>query len=120
MTFRKKSFLIFLSLFTVEVLIARYVTQPFIRFWLGDFLVVVLIYYFLKSFIKAKPLPLAFFVWIFACTVECIQATGLIRFLGWEHNKAANLILGNTFSFSDLLAYSLGIFTVIILESYRN
>lgn len=118
MTFRSRSFLVFLSLFTVEVLIARYVTQPFIRYWLGDFLVVILIYYFLKSFIAVKPLSLAFFVWIFACTVECIQATDLIRLLGWEHNKVANLILGNTFSFSDLVAYSLGILTVLILEKY--
>ena len=54
MTFRSRSFLIFLSLFTVELLIARYVTQPFIRYWLGDFLVVVLIYYFFKSFIAVK------------------------------------------------------------------
>ena len=118
--FNGKSFLVFLGLFTVEIVIARYITQPFIRFWLGDFLVVIMIYYFIKTFIRANPLVLALSVWVFACTIECLQATGLIRFLGWEYSKAANLILGNTFSFSDLLGYTLGIITILVIENYKK
>lgn len=114
--FRVNSFIIFLILFAIEILIAKYVTQPFIRYWFGDFLVVIMIYYFLKSFIKTKPIYLSLFVLVFAFTIEFVQLTSLLDILNLRHNKVANLILGNTFSISDLVAYTLGTAAVYIIE----
>ena len=115
----KKSFIIFSSLFLVELLIAKYVTQPFIRYWLGDFLIVIMIFYFLKSFIKTQPRYLAIAVLLFAFSIEILQKTALLDILNLRDNKIANLILGNTFSFSDLLAYTLGIVLVLLLENKK-
>ncbi|MCB0485232.1 MAG: DUF2809 domain-containing protein [Flavobacteriaceae bacterium] len=116
MTFNYKSLLVFICLFLTEVLIAKFVTQPFIRYWFGDFLVVIMIYYFVKTFIKAKPLYIAVFVLIFSFSIEFLQMSNLLEVMNLKNNKIANLILGNTFSVSDLFAYFLGIVSVLILE----
>lgn len=116
MKFNLKSFILFLVLFLTEVLIAVYVTQPFIRYWFGDFLIVILIYYFLKSFIDAKPIYLAIVTLLFSFVIEFMQLTSLLDVLGLRHNRIANLILGNTFSVSDLLAYTLGVITVYFID----
>ena len=116
MTFNARSFIIFLILFTIEVIIAIYVTQHFIRHWFGDFLIVIMLYYFLKSFLKITPLYMAIAVLIFAYFIEFLQLTKLLEILHLEHNKLANLIFGNTFSITDLIAYTLGIITVLITE----
>lgn len=116
MKFNLKNFIIFFGLFITEALIAKYVTQPFIRYWFGDFLIVILIYYFLKSFIATKPLYLAIATLIFSYIIEFIQLTSLLDILDLRHNRIANLILGNTFSVSDLVAYTLGVITVFFIE----
>ena len=116
MTFNVRSFIIFLILFTIEVIIAIYVTQHFIRHWFGDFLIVIMLYYLLKSFLKTTPLYMAIAVLIFAYFIEFLQLTKLLEILHLEHNKLANLIFGNTFSITDLIAYTLGIITVLITE----
>ncbi|MEZ4842563.1 MAG: DUF2809 domain-containing protein, partial [Flavobacteriaceae bacterium] len=94
----------------------KFVTQPFIRYWFGDFLVVIMIYYFIKTFIKAKPLHIAVFVLIFSFSIEFLQMSNLLEVMNLKNNKIANLILGNTFFVSDLFAYFLGIVSVLILE----
>ena len=116
MTFNYKSFLVFICLFLTEVLIAKFVTQPFIRYWFGDFLVVIMIYYFVKTFVRTKPLYIAVFVLIFSFSIEFLQMSNLLEVMNLKNNKIANLILGNTFSVSDLLAYFLGIISILILE----
>ena len=116
MTFNVRSFIIFLLLFITEVIIAFYVKQHFIRFIFGDFLVVIMLYYFLKSFLKATSIYLATAVLLFAFAIEFIQLTNFLEILHLEENKLANLIFGNTFGVGDLIAYTLGIMTVLIIE----
>ena len=116
MTFNVRSFILFLILFVTEVIIAFYVKQHFIRFIFGDFLIVIMLYFFLKSFLKTKSLYLAIAVLLFAYAIEFIQLTNFLETLHLEDNKLANLIFGNTFSIADLVAYTLGIFTVLSIE----
>lgn len=116
MTFNYKGLLVFVCLFLTEVLIAKFVTQPFIRYRFGDFLVVIMIYYFVKTFVRTKPIYIAVFVLIFSFSIEFLQMSNLLEVMNLKNNKTANLILGNTFSVSDLLAYFLGIVSILILE----
>ena len=53
--FDKYYFFAALLLFLVELVIALYVKDNFVRPYLGDLLVVILIYCCLKSFWKADP-----------------------------------------------------------------
>jgi len=110
----------FIFLLLTEIAIATFYKEGFIRHTFGDYLVVLLLYSFLKSFISISNNKLAKFTLFIAFIVEFIQLTPLLEILSLEHHKLANLILGNTFSVSDLLAYTLGYFTIIIFNIYPS
>lgn len=112
-------FLWFLLLLVVELLIGVYLHDTFIRPYGGDFLVVILIYCFIKSFINTPVMKTATGVLVFAYAVEISQYFHLIKLLGLAHSHAALLLLGNSFSFTDLLCYTLGILLVVLIEKIR-
>jgi hypothetical protein len=120
LTFRKHYFLITVLLFVTEVLIARFLHDRIIRPYIGDFLVVILIYCFLRSFFKVSILKAAIGTLIFAYLVEFMQYLNLIQKLGLQNSKIANLILGNLFEWIDLLAYTLGIGLVLLIERIES
>ena len=109
-------FIIFIVLFVIEALIATLIKQGFIRSIFGDYLVVILLYCFIKSFIKGKSINIAIGVLIFAYVIEFLQLTNLLEVVNLQENKVAKLVLGNTFQFGDLIAYTLGISTIIIIN----
>lgn len=118
--FNNRSFLAFAILFTIEILIAVNLKKGFIRFTFGDFLVVIMLYYFLKSFLKIKALHLALTVLFFSYFIECIQPINILEILNLQKNTTQRVIFGTTFSIEDLIAYTLGICTVLIIEKYLN
>ncbi|MFL1011252.1 ribosomal maturation YjgA family protein [Flavisericum labens] len=103
-------------IFTTEILIATYLKTGFIRHTFGDFMVVILIYTFIKSFLDIEPFKLAVAVLVFAYSIEFLQMVNLLKILNLQDSKAANLILGSTFQITDLVAYTLGALTVLIIE----
>ncbi|GGK41282.1 MULTISPECIES: ribosomal maturation YjgA family protein [Flavobacteriaceae] len=118
--FNNRSFLAFAILFTIEILIAVNLKKGFIRFTFGDFLVVIMLYYFLKSFLKIKTLHLALTVLFFSYFIESIQPINILEILNLQKNTTLRVIFGTTFSIEDLIAYTLGICTVLIIEKYLN
>ncbi len=116
LSFNKSYFILFLLLFAIEVLIALYLKDGFIRHTFGDYLVVILMYCFIKSFIKNHWKAIAFGVLVFAYIIEGLQALNLLLLFNLQNNTLVNLILGNTFSIGDLAAYTLGFITIIIVE----
>ncbi|MGZ3757830.1 MAG: ribosomal maturation YjgA family protein [Mucilaginibacter sp.] len=114
--FYKGYFLLAVILFAIEVYIGTYMHDAIIRPYGGDFLVVILIYCFVKSFFNTSPFVTACRVLAFAYVVEVSQYFHLVTLLGWEHSKAAAIIMGTSFSFTDLLMYTLGIGAVLLLE----
>ncbi|OBX22908.1 MULTISPECIES: ribosomal maturation YjgA family protein [Bizionia] len=114
--FNRIYFLGFVILFIIEGLIAYFLKTGFIRHTFGDFLIVILLYCFAKSFINAKPIPVALAVLLFAFIIEFLQLGNLLEHLNQQDNTFAILILGSTFHVSDLIAYTLGIVTVLIFE----
>ena len=103
-------------LFITEALIAIYLKQGFIRHTFGDFLVVILIYCFFKSFIPNNHFKIAMLVLAFAFLIEFLQLVNILEMFNLQNNNLVKLILGSTFQISDLVAYTLGILTVIIFE----
>ena len=71
--FNPRYFLFTLILFVVEVLIAIYAHDPIIRPYVGDVLVVMLIYCFIKSFFKTPVVSTAIGVLIFSYVIEVLQ-----------------------------------------------
>ena len=73
-------------------------------------------YSFLKSFWDAKPIIVSIVVLTISFLVEFLQLFNLLKLLHIESNYLARLVLGNTFQIGDLLAYCLGIMTILIVE----
>lgn len=117
MTFNKKYFLLFIILFLIEFAIAYFLKDGFIRHTFGDFLVVIMLYFLFRSFLNIKPKPTALLVLLIAFVIEFLQLTNFLEDFGLENNIYAKIILGSTFQITDLIAYSLGIITVLIIEN---
>lgn len=120
LTFNWKYFLCFIVLFITEVLIAAFVRDTFIRPTFGDFLVVILMYCGLRTFIKANYKIVALAVLGIAYIIEVSQYYHLIVHLGLKHSTAAQWILGSGFSWGDMLAYTLGVALIWLMESRRK
>jgi len=106
--FDPKSFIICLIIFFIEVLIALFVNDSFIRPYGGDILVVILIYYFLKSFIETKTIYLVVAVLLFAYLVEIGQYFRMVEVLGLQGNTVMRVIIGSSFSWWDIICYTIG------------
>jgi hypothetical protein len=119
-TFNKKYFLLFLLVFATEVLIALYVHDDFVRPYLGDVFVVILIYCFVKSFVNLKVWMAAVAVLAFAFGVEVCQYFNLVEKLNLQHSKLARTVIGTSFSWWDMLTYVVGIAVVLAVEKSRN
>lgn len=115
-TFNKKYFGFTILIFLIEVLIALYVNDSFVRPYLGDVLVVILIYCFLKSFLKLSVLTAAIAVLVFSFTIEFLQSLNIVEKLGLEKSKIARTVIGTSFSWIDLLTYIIGITIVLFIE----
>lgn len=118
LTFNKNYFGVFILIFIVEVLIALYVHDNFVRPYLGDVLVVILIYCFLKSFLQLPVLKVSLFVLAFSFCIESLQFLNIVEKLGLEKSKLARTVIGTSFAWMDLLTYVLGIVFVLLVEKY--
>jgi len=114
--FNGKYFLLTVLLFLIEVIIALFIHDRYVRPYVGDLLVVVLIYCFFKSFFNIPALPTALAVLLSAYAVEVLQYVRYVEFLGLQHSRLANIILGNSFEWIDLLAYTIGVRGIIFCE----
>lgn len=117
LTFNKKYFLLTILIFAIEVFIALYVHDTIIRPYIGDVLVVILIYCFVKSFLKLPVLPAAVFVLLFSFGVEFLQYLNIVEKLGLQNSKIARTVIGTSFAWIDLVCYIAGIIIVLIAEN---
>lgn len=118
LTFNRNYFVLAILLFIIEVLIALFVNDRFIRPYLGDVLVVILIYCFLRSFLKLPILTVAVSVLVFSFAIEFLQYLNIVEKLGLEKSKIARTVIGTSSSWLDLLTYIVGIAIVIVVEKY--
>ena len=114
--FNKTYFLLFVILFITEVLIALYVHDEFVRPYVGDVLVVILLYCFVKSFLNWSINRTAIVVLLFSYLIETLQYFNIVQVLGLGNSTLANTLIGNYFTWVDILAYTLGALLVIVIE----
>lgn len=114
--FDLKSFIYFLLIFVIEVIIALFVRDSIIRPYGGDVLVVILMYYFVKSFIKTNPLLVAVSILLFAYAVETGQYFNLVEVLNMQDNAVMRIVIGSSFSWGDIFCYTLGAFICLWID----
>ncbi|MXV15679.1 DUF2809 domain-containing protein [Hufsiella ginkgonis] len=120
LTFNKRYFAIAVLLFLCEVYIAAFVNDTFIRPVFGDYLVVILVYCFIKSFFNMPVHVTALGTLLFSYLMEWFQYIHLNRVLGLENSKWAHLLMGSFFQWADIIAYTAGILTVVLVENRRR
>jgi len=113
--FQYRYFILAVLIFFIEVFIAVFIHDEIIRPHIGDFLVVILIYCFLKSFLKLSFWKTAIVVLIFAYAVEVGQYFKIVEKLNLQ-NTWLEIIIGTSFSWIDILAYTVGIGFVLLVE----
>ena len=111
-------FTLTIALFITEILIALFVHDRFIRPYLGDVLVVILLYCFVQSFFNLQVKTAAFSVLAFAFIIEFLQFLNIVEKLSLEKSKLARTVIGTSFSWIDLLTYAIGIAIVFTAEKY--
>ena len=97
-----------LILFGIEVCIALFVRDRFVRPYLGDALVVVLIHCAVRVIFPEKPKLLPLYVFLFACLTELAQLLQLLHLLGLEHIGWLRILVGGTFDWRDIACYAAG------------
>ena len=100
--------LMFCGIFLTEIGIALFVKDKFVRPYVGDVLVAVLICSFFRIWIPQKAAALPVYVFLFAVAVEIGQYFDMVKLLGLENNRLLSVLLGRTFSFADILCYAIG------------
>lgn len=112
-----KNLSIFFILLIVEIYIALFIHDNIVRPFVGDVLVVDVIYFFIKSFSnKLKFLPV--YVFLFACLIEVGQYFNLVSILHMEKFKVARIIIGSNFDFNDILCYLIGAIFLFVYEVF--
>lgn len=105
-----------LLLLVVEIIIALYVHDDFIRPHVGDGLVVMVIYFFIRIWIPEKVRLLPLYVFLFAAFVEVLQYFRLVELLGLGDSRFFRILLGSTFDFKDIICYGVGCLILGIWE----
>lgn len=108
----------FLILFLTEAFIACFVRDRFIRPYIGDALVVIVLYCFIRTFLPEAFRRLPLYLFLFAAAVEILQYFDLAAMLGLGGNRLARIILGSTFDWKDIVCYGAGCLLLFGYEWY--
>ena len=115
--FNKNYLVLAHSLFLIELAIAFIIKTGFIRYTFGDYLCVILLYAIIRGCTNLSVWASSVVVLLIAYTVEFLQLTSFLTYINLDDSPTAKLIFGSTFHVTDLLAYALGLLTVLIAES---
>lgn len=105
-----------LLLFVTEIGIAVYAHDDIIRPYFGDFLVVILIYCFVKSFFETPVTATVIGVLLFSYLIETLQYFHIVNVLGLQNSKIASTVIGTYFTWNDIVMYTLGTLLVWLVE----
>ncbi|EGF91637.1 membrane protein [Asticcacaulis biprosthecium C19] len=103
--------------FVIEVLIALFVRDGFVRPYLGDVLAVVLVYLFLRAVTRLGVITALIATLAFALAIELGQLFGLMDVLGLRGNRLAHFTIGGSFDPKDLLCYAAGGILIALAET---
>ena len=100
----------------VEIFIALYVHDDFIRPYIGDVLVVIVIYTFIRIWMPNGVLLLPLYIYVFAIFVEVMQYLHIVDILGLQNNRFMSVLIGGTFDWKDIMCYGVGCIFLMILD----
>lgn len=120
MTFRPLYALATIIVLGIEIAIARFAHDDFIRPHLGDSLAVVAVYLALRAVTPLRVVPAVAIAFAFACAIEVGQYFHLVDLLGLGSSRVARIMLGTSFELADFVAYAGGAVCVLAVEGLRK
>lgn len=98
---------VFVFLFFTEVLIALYVHDDFVRPYVGDMIVTVVVWSFTRIIFPDKFRLMSLYVMVFAILVEVGQYFNYVDLLGIT-NPILVTMMGTSFAWADIACYAVG------------
>ncbi len=117
--FHKGYFGLTAGLFLTEILIAMYVRDDFIRPYFGDFLVVILMYGFIRTFVNLDVKLTVIAVLLFSYLIEVLQYLNFVEIIGLGNSELARTLIGTSFAWMDIVAYTTGSLAILWLEKMK-
>ena len=105
-------------LFAAELYIGIFQHHNWIRYYLGDVLVIILLYCIFRAVSPCKPqwgLRLPIVLLLFSFAVEGLQAMHLADILHIE-NHLLRILIGTSFAWEDILSYFIGFLPTLLCE----
>lgn len=118
--FNSKYFIWAMVLLAIEIAIALFVHDAVVRPYIGDLLVVILLYCMVRSFLNTPAPATALAVFLFAVAIETLQYFKVVKLLGLQHSSLAKIIIGSAFSWVDIVCYIAGIAIVLVAEQHSK
>lgn len=109
-----------LLLLAVEVMIALFMDDNFIRPYVGDILVVIVVYTFIRIWFPQNLRTLPLYVFLFAVGVEVLQYFQIVKVLGLENHGFFRVLIGSVFDVKDIVCYGIGCGLLEVYERRRN
>ena len=103
----------------IEVLIALFVHDSFVRPYVGDMLVVIVVYCFVRIIIPEGVHLLPLYVFLFAALVEVLQFFHIVDVVGLGGSAFFRTLIGGTFDIKDVACYGIGCVLLGVLEWIR-
>lgn len=97
----------FCALLAIEICIGLFIHDRFIRPYIGDVLVTVLLCCLVRCAFPNKPRLLVLYVFLFSVAVELLQLLKLADRIGLK-SGVLRIVLGATFDWTDILCYAVG------------
>ena len=109
-----------IALFIIELLIALFVHDRFVRPYVGDVLVVVLLYTFVRIFLPDGVRLLPLYIFLFAAGVEVLQYFRIAEVLGLSDNRILSVVIGSVFDVKDIICYGVGCGILFVYEFMKE
>lgn len=117
----KKERLVFALLFLIltgfEFIIGIYFHDDFVRPFVGDVLIVIVLYSLVRVFFPHRFYLLSAAVLVFAAAVEFTQMIPLCNLLGIK-NEFLRTIMGVSFAWEDIICYAVGCAITAVYDVY--
>ncbi len=95
-------------LLILEIILALFVRDSFVRPYLGDFFVVILLYCLVRIVLPEKFVWLPAAIFAFAVLVEVLQFFHIVELLHLSGSKFFRVLIGGVFDLKDILCYFFG------------
>jgi len=107
-------------LLTIEMLIALFAKDSFIRPIFGDYIASILLFCILATILQFSKNKLAIVTLLLSYLIEILQYVAFFNLINFKKYPILKIILGSSFSWMDIIAYSLGILSVLVIHNFKK